>query len=288
MDPIETAHGVLDVSARPLVMGILNVTPDSFSDGGEFFDPAVAVEHAARMTAQGADLLDLGAESSRPGSEPVADDEQIRRLVPVIERIRASETNIPISVDTRRAVVAEAALDAGADLVNDISALRDDPALARLIARRDVGVVLMHMQGTPATMQERPTYDDVVAEILAFFSERIAAAAEVGIDPRRIIIDPGIGFGKKSVHNMTLLRRLDAFRPLGRPILVGTSRKMFIGGVTAKASPTDRLMGTAATVAAAVLAGTNIVRVHDVAEMREVVEMAYAIARAGAGAAAQP
>ena len=175
MDPIETAHGVLDMSARPLVMGILNVTPDSFSDGGEFFDPADAVERAARMTAQGADLLDLGAESSRPGSAPVPDDEQIRRLVPVIERIRASETNIPISVDTRRAAVADAAIDAGADLVNDISALRDDPALARLIARRGVGVVLMHMQGTPATMQERPTYDDVVAEILTFLTERIAA-----------------------------------------------------------------------------------------------------------------
>ncbi len=285
MDPIETAHGVLDASARPLIMGILNVTPDSFSDGGEFFDPDVAVEQAARMTAEGADLIDIGAESSRPGSQPVPDDEQIRRLVPVIERIRASETRIPISVDTRRAAVADAAIDAGADLVNDISALRDDPALARLVARRGVGVVLMHMQGTPTTMQDRPAYDDVVAEILAFLSERIEAAAEVGIDPRRIIIDPGIGFGKKSVHNMTLLRRLDAFRPLGRPILVGPSRKMFIGGVTAKASPTDRLMGTAATVAAAVLAGANIVRVHDVAEMRQVVEMAYAIAHADAGGA---
>ncbi len=261
-------------------MGILNITPDSFSDGGAFLASEAAAEHAARMVGEGADLIDAGAESSRPGSQAVSADEQIRRLVPAIRAIRKRGLAVPVSVDTRLAAAAEAALDAGADFVNDISALRHDPALAGLVARRGVGVVLMHMQGTPETMQDDPAYGDVVDDIITYLGERIEVAVAAGIDRSRIIVDPGIGFGKKGSHNLEILRRLRDFSRLDLPVLVGTSRKMFIGGVTGNQDPKDRLMGTAATVAAAVLAGASIVRVHDVALMREVVETAHAIAQA--------
>ena len=279
MQPISTTHGELDFSVRPMVMGILNVTTDSFSDGNLYLEPGPAVEHALAMQSQGADLIDVGAESSRPGSKPVAAEEQIRRLRPVIHQARDAGVTVPISVDTRLARVAIAALDAGADMINDISALRDDPELATFAAERGTAVVLMHMAGTPADMQDNPRYDDVVAEILSFLDQRIEAAVAAGIDRNRIIVDPGIGFGKRSAHNLEILRRLGEFRRLARPILVGTSRKMFIGAATNTSDPSDRLMGTAATVAAAVLAGADIVRVHDVAAMRQVVEVASAIAQ---------
>lgn len=277
MQPIKTTHGELDFTARPLVMGILNVTPDSFSDGNQYLDPATAARHALTLQNEGADLIDVGAESSRPGSDPVAVDEQIRRLVPAIRQTRDAGVTVPISVDTRLAGVAAAALDAGADFVNDIAALRDDPDLKTLVAERGVAVVLMHMAGTPTDMQDDPRYDDVVAEIVAFLEQRIAAAVDAGITRERIIIDPGIGFGKRNAHNLEILRRLGELQTLKRPILVGTSRKMFIGAATDTPEPADRLMGTAATVSAAVLAGANILRVHDVAAMRQVVAMSHAI-----------
>ncbi|MFQ6049417.1 MAG: dihydropteroate synthase, partial [Phycisphaerae bacterium] len=202
---IRMASRVLDVCGRPLVMGVLNVTPDSFSDGGDFFEPDAAVRQAERMIRQGADIIDVGGESTRPGSQPTPADEQIRRTVPVLERIRARDRQIVLSIDTRCAAVARAGLEAGADMVNDISALRDDPAMAELVARRGAAVVLMHMKGTPATMQNRPVYRDVVAEVCQFLQQRVAAAVAAGIRRQSIVIDPGIGFGKTTKHNLQLL-----------------------------------------------------------------------------------
>jgi len=274
---IETAHGGIDLRGRPLVMGVLNVTPDSFSDGGDFFSPASAQRQAEQLVADGADIIDIGGESTRPGSEPVPADEQLRRILPAIEAVRRASHSVPISVDTRLGVVAEAALDAGADLVNDIFALRDDADLARVVAKRRVPVVLMHMQGRPTTMQQDPTYVDVVSEIGSFLQERMEAAQRAGIDRERIIIDPGIGFGKTTQHNLTILRELAALLELGRPVLVGPSRKRFIGQVLGIDEPKRRQWGTAAVVACAVAAGVHILRVHDVAAMRQVATMAWAI-----------
>jgi dihydropteroate synthase len=256
-------------------MGVLNVTPDSFSDGGRFATADAAVAQAEAMAAAGADLIDVGGESTRPGSLPVAPDEQVKRVVPVIQRI--ARLPVTISIDTTRAPVAEAALDAGAAVINDISAGRDDAAMLPLVARRGVPVVLMHMQGTPLTMQDAPSYSDVVAETIAFLRERVAAAQAVGIELEKILLDPGIGFGKAQAHNLELLRRQREFLALGRPVVIGTNRKGFIGRITGEAEPSRRLFGTAASVALAVANGAAIVRVHDVGPMVQVVRMTRAI-----------
>lgn len=264
----------------PAIMGVLNVTPDSFSDGGRFTEPAAAVEHADRMIDDGADLIDVGPESTRPGSDPVPTADQIARAVPAIEAIRRAHPAVPISIDTQSATVARAALDAGADLVNDVSALRGDPAMAELIAKRGVGVVLMHMRGEPRTMQTAgggPVYDDVVAEIAAFLQGRIEFATGFGIARHRIIVDPGLGFGKTVEHNLELLRHLSAFAPLGVPLLIGASRKSFVGRITDVETPADRLAGSLACATAAVLAGVSILRVHDVRPSCQAVAMAHAI-----------
>jgi dihydropteroate synthase len=260
---------------RPLVMGVLNVTPDSFSDGGRFAGVDEAVRHAEEMVAAGAELIDVGGESTRPGSQPVAAEEQIRRVEPVIRRI----AHLPaiVSIDTTRATVATAALDAGAAMVNDISAGRDDVAMLSLVAARRVPVVLMHMQGTPATMQDSARYADVIADVIQFLRERVAAAQAAGIELHRILIDPGIGFGKAMTHNLDLLRRQGELSFLGRPVVIGTSRKGFIGRITGEEEPTRRLFGTAACVAWSLAQGASIVRVHDVAPMKQVVAMIRAI-----------
>ncbi len=265
----------IPVGSHVLIMGVLNVTPDSFSDGGRFLDPGAAVAQAEALVAQGADLIDLGAESSRPGSEPVDETEELRRLMPVIEAL-APRVAVPLSIDTTKARVAQRALDAGACIVNDISALRFDPDMARVVATTGAGVVLMHMQGTPQTMQRTPQYDDVVSEVRAFLAARMAAAREAGIRPDQILLDPGFGFGKTVTHNLTLLARLDELAALGRPVLAGVSRKAFIGQILAR-EVGDRLMGTAAAVALAVERGARLVRVHDVGAIRDVVRMTEAV-----------
>lgn len=282
MSAVEFDAWLQSPARRTLVMGVLNVTPDSFSDGGRFSDHDTAIVHAREMAAAGATVIDIGGESTRPGAQPIPESEQIRRIVPVI---RALANQIPalLSIDTTRAAVAEAALDAGAHLVNDISGGLDDPALLPMVARRAVPVVLMHMQGTPATMQVNPTYADVVSEIKQFLRDRVAAAEAVGIDPARILIDPGIGFGKRMGHNLELLRRLAEFTSLRRPMVVGVSRKGFIGRITGEDLPSGRRFGTAAAVAWSAANGAAIVRVHDVAPMAQVVRMIEAIQH-GAGA----
>lgn len=272
---LEWPAGRLDFSSGCLVMGVLNVTPDSFSDGGQYLDTGKAVEHGLKMIADGAGIIDVGGESTRPGSDPVSADEQIRRTVPVAEAM-AQRTETPISIDTHDATVAEAALDAGASVINDITALADK-RLAALAAAREVPVVLMHMRGTPQTMQVEPAYDDVVAEIRRFLLDRATRAESLGISKERIFIDPGIGFGKTAGHNLLLLKHIDEFVTTGYRVLVGTSRKSFIETVTGREHPVDRVWGTAATVALCAAAGVSIVRVHDVAQMCDVVRMVEAI-----------
>jgi len=274
--------------AGPFVFGILNVTPDSFSDGGAHARPADAIDAGLRMAREGADVIDVGGESTRPGSRPVSAEEQIRRTEKVIASLaeRFLHDGPAISVDTRSAAVAAAGLDAGAIVINDVSALRDDPAMAPLAASRRAGVVLMHMKGAPADMQRNPTYDDVVAEVAGFLEQRIACATDAGIARERIIVDPGIGFGKTTRHSLEILRRLEALRLLGVPVLVGPSRKRFIGEILGLAEPRDRLMGTAAAVAACVLAGIECVRVHDVAPCRQVADLCAAIRQGDPGSAA--
>jgi dihydropteroate synthase len=267
-----------DPTALPLVMGILNVTPDSFSDGGKYQTLEAACARAKEMVHEGADLIDIGGESTRPGSLPVAEEVQISRVVPVIQRI-AGELAVPISIDTTRAAVARVALDAGAKLVNDISAGRDDPALLPLVAQRHVPVILMHMQGVPLTMQNNPAYTDVVADVREFLSERLTYARTIGIDPADVLLDPGIGFGKSVAHNLQLLSRLGELASLGRPLVVGTSRKKFIGAVTGETG--DRPFGTAASVAWAAANQAAVLRVHDVAAMSRVCRMIRAIRDVG-------
>lgn len=260
----------------PLVMGVLNVTPDSFSDGGKFASVDSAVAHAERMAAEGADLIDIGGESTRPGSKPVDPREQIRRVVPVIQQI-AGRLNVVISIDTTQAPVAQAALEAGAHLFNDISAGRDDPNMLPLAAKSGAPIILMHMKGTPATMQKEPAYHDIVAEVKVFLKERMEAADRIGIDPLKILLDPGIGFGKTLEHNLELLRRLGELTALSKPLVVGTSRKSFISRITGESEPSNRLFGTAASVAWSVANGAGIVRVHDVEPMAAVLRMIQAI-----------
>lgn len=264
--------GSLDLGfPRTLVMGILNVTPDSFSDGGRWLDPQRAVRHARRMVRDGADLVDVGGESTRPGARAVSAREELRRVVPVVAALAAK--GIRVSVDTSKAAVAAAALAAGATMVNDVTALRGDPAMAGVCAGAGAQVVLMHMKGTPRTMQKAPAYRDVVAEIAAFFRKRLNFALRAGIARDSIFLDPGIGFGKRPEHNMEILRRLEEFKGLGHPLVVGTSRKSFIGRALGGRPSEDRVFGTAATVAAAVLRGAAVVRVHDVREMSDVVRV---------------
>jgi dihydropteroate synthase len=276
---------------RPLVMGVLNVTPDSFSDGGRFDTVERAVARALAMAAEGADLIDVGGESTRPGSLPVPPAEQVARIAPVLRALgdlaRHGRLAVTLSVDTTRADVADAALEAGAHVVNDVSAGRDDPGLLPLVARRRVPVILMHMQGTPATMQLDPRYDDVTREVGAFLRERAVAATDAGVAESDVLLDPGIGFGKTVAHNLELLRRLGELAAgLGRPLVVGTSRKGFIGRVTGEQDPDRRLFGTAATVAWSVANGASVVRVHDVGPMVQVARMIGAIQTGGEGGAA--
>ncbi|HEX5646242.1 MAG TPA: dihydropteroate synthase [Nitrospira sp.] len=260
---------------RPLVMGIVNVTPDSFYDGGRYKLPEQAIAHAIELVEQGADILDIGAESTRPGANPVSQEDELARLIPVITGL-VRRVTVPISVDTTKASVAQSALDAGACIINDVSALRLDPAMASIVARSGAAVVLMHMQGIPQTMQHAPQYGDVVNEVVAFLHERIQVAEAAGISRTNIILDPGIGFGKLLKHNLELLNRLTDLTELGRPVLVGPSRKAFIGQLLDR-SVEHREWGTAAVVALAVDRGAAILRVHDVAMMAEVVKVAAAM-----------
>ncbi|HEX6204256.1 MAG TPA: dihydropteroate synthase [Solirubrobacterales bacterium] len=256
------------------LMGVVNVTPDSFSDGGLYLDPEAAIAHGRELAAAGAEILDVGGESTRPGAEAVPGEEELRRVVPVIEGLAAGESQI--SIDTSKATVAAAALDAGAAIVNDVTALRGDGEMAALCAERGVTVVLMHMRGRPRTMQDDPRYDDVVAEVKAFLAERLEAATAAGIAEERVWLDPGIGFGKTAAHNMELLRRLGELRDLGRPLVIGTSRKSFIGRVDGSAAG-ERLGGTIASSVLAAAEGAEVLRVHDVAEVRQALTVASAI-----------
>ncbi len=271
-----------DLGKRTLIMGILNVTPDSFSDGGRFLSVESALARARQLIREGADIIDIGGESTRPGAEPVPTEEELRRVIPVIRAIR-QESSVPISIDTYKAAVAQAALEAGANIINDISALRFDPQMARVVADARVPVVLMHMLGTPKTMQQNPVYTDVVREIKGFLAERIVFARAHGIE--KIIIDPGIGFGKTVEHNVEILRRLSELKELGCPILIGTSRKSFIGklgGTEENPLPIpERLEGTIASNVIAVLNGAQIVRVHDVAAMKKALAIVDAVCYAG-------
>lgn len=266
----------------PLIMGIINVTPDSFSDGGRYSETAVAVQHALAMIDEGADLIDIGGESTRPGSQPVPAPEQERRVLPVILRLRECvPSSTRISIDTTSARVAEAALDAGADWLNDTSAGRDDPAMLALVADRDVPIVLMHRQGMPDAMQQNPRYADVVAEVRGFLAERIEAALAVGIAQDKILIDPGIGFGKTLEHNLALMAGLGELVRLGPPLLLGASRKRFLSAVCREPDLAALMPATCATTTIGVLAGVKVFRVHDVAGNRQAADVAWAVRRAG-------
>jgi dihydropteroate synthase len=267
----------LDFSVKTGIMGILNVTPDSFSDGGRYLDPPVAVDRAHQMVAEGADIIDIGGQSSRPGSDPVSEADEADRVLPVVEAVAKSVSAI-ISVDTYRAGIARAALDAGAHLINDISALRFDPALLEVAAERRAPLILMHMKGSPRDMQLNPSYEALIDEVFGFLRERLVAAQARGIPAELLLIDPGIGFGKGARQNLELLRKLHHFRALGRPMVVGTSRKSFIGLILGT-EVHDRLEGTAATVAAAIAQGADIIRVHDVQAMARVARMLDAMLR---------
>ena len=259
------------------IMGIINVTPDSFSDGGKYANVEAAVMRAKQMVADGADIIDIGGESSRPGAEPITANEECRRVIPVVQAL-AEQFQIPISVDTYKAKVAREALSAGACVINDITALHGDPNMCQIIADAQAGVILMHMQGVPATMQKAPTYQNVVAEVHAWLTEVASQAVDRGIDSSRIMIDPGIGFGKTFDHNLEILRHLMQFRGIGYPMLVGVSRKKFIGRIL-DLPVHQREEGTAATVAWSIINGANVVRVHDVAKMKQVAQVIDIICR---------
>ena len=261
----------------PSLFDILNVTPDSFSDGGDFLDPEAAARHAAAMLDEGADAVDVGGESTRPGSEPVPEEEERRRVVPVVRRILEARPEAVISVDTYRAATAEAALEAGARVVNDVTALRGDPRMAALAAEAGCPVVLMHMLGEPKTMQREPRYDDVVREVRDSLAERAEHAVSAGIAPEDVILDPGIGFGKTPEHNLALLRDLDAVVDLGFPVLVGASRKRFLGGITGTEEAKDRVFATVATTVLAYEKGATLFRVHDVRANRDALAVAEAV-----------
>ena len=265
---------------RPMarLMGIVNVTPDSFSDGGLFLDVEAAVAHGRELAAQGAEILDVGGESTRPGAEGVSAEVELARVGPVVEQLASAngESRPRVSIDTSKLPVAQAALDVGAEIVNDVTALRGDPEIAGLCADRGARLVLMHMQGEPRTMQRNPSYRDVVDDVRAFLERQLELAVREGLSERRILIDPGIGFGKTVAHNLELIRRLGELRRLGRPIVIGTSRKTFIGKLTGR-EVTDRLGGTVASNVLALRTGADVFRVHDVAELRQALAVAEAI-----------
>jgi dihydropteroate synthase len=258
----------------PLLMGVINVTPDSFSDGGLFLEADAAVEQGGRLAREGADILDIGGESTRPGSEGVSEEEELRRVLPVVERLTGAGHQV--SIDTAKAGVARAALDAGAGIVNDVTAFRRSPGMAALVAERGAGCVLMHMLGEPRTMQEDPRYEDVVSEVKAFLEERLAFAVAEGVAEERVWLDPGIGFGKTVEHNLDLLRRLDEIVAIGRPVVIGTSRKSFLGKLAGGRSEGERLPGTIATNVIALERGASVFRVHDVAQVRDALAVAAA------------
>lgn len=274
----------LALGERTLIMGVLNVTPDSFSDGGLHFDSDAAVARAFEIERQGADILDIGAESTRPGSEGICVEEELRRLLPVLEKLRG-RLKILVSIDTSKSEVAESAAEAGAEIINDVTGLRNDPRLADVVRRRKLALVLMHMRSVPRTMQKGPFARDVVRDVMAGLRRSISTARRAKISKSRIIIDPGVGFGKSYPQNYELLARLLELARLGYPLLVGTSRKSFISRATGGASTADRAWGTAATVAASILAGAHIVRVHDVAEMVQIARVTDAILNPGSIAA---
>jgi len=254
-------------------MGVVNVTPDSFSDGGRYLDAEAAIRHGEKLVRDGADILDVGGESTRPGAEPVGEAEELRRIEPAVDGLAGTAT---VSIDTSKAAVAEVAIGAGASIVNDVTAMRGDPEMAALCAEREVGVVLMHMPETPRTMQDDPRYEDVVDDVRAFLDERVEAAVGAGIEEERIWVDPGIGFGKTLEHNLELLRRLGELRELGRPLVIGTSRKSFIGKVDG--SPVgERVGGTIASSVLATAEGADVLRVHDVAAMAQAVRVTAAV-----------
>lgn len=259
-------------------MGILNVTPDSFSDGGRYLDPETAYAHATKLVEEGADIIDLGAESTRPGALPVTDREEWERLLPVLKRIR-KEIQVPISIDTVRPEVAKKCLDAGADIVNDVSGLRrSGPGMAKVVKKFGAGLVLMHSRGTPETMQVSATYGDVVSDVMAELRESIRIATDAGVESEQIVVDPGLGFAKTTEQNLEIMKNLTAFHGLGLPVMIGPSRKSFIGQVTGR-EVNDREFGTAACVSSAVMNGIQIVRVHDVKAMRDVMRIAESIKR---------
>lgn len=272
---------VLDCGRRPLIMGILNVTPDSFSDGGLHAEAEKAVAHGLRMVQDGADIIDVGGESTRPGALPVSEDEEIGRVVPVIRALRRA-SGVPISVDTMKAAVAEAALGAGADIVNDVAAMERDPRMAAVARVSGAGIVLMHMKGEPRTMQAQPEYADAPAEVCGYLAARVAALEAAGIDRARLAVDPGIGFGKTVEHNLQLLARLDELAAIGRPVLVGLSRKSFLGKITGRPVE-DRLAASLAGLAFAVMRGARIIRVHDVRESADAVRVLAALAGEAGG-----
>ena len=259
----------------PLIMGIVNVTPDSFSDGGQHATPAAAVAHALALAAEGADLLDIGGESTRPGAPAVSESEELARVIPVIEQL-AGQTDAALSIDTQKPAVAEAALAAGAVIINDIAANRTDPQMWQIAVAARAGYVAMHMQGTPQNMQDSPAYTDVTAEVRAFFNERLERFTEAGLDAEQVLFDPGIGFGKTVEHNLALLAGLERFKKMKRPLLVGASRKSFIGRLT-EAAVEDRLAGSLACACRAAEAGTAVLRVHDVKETIQALQIWTAI-----------
>lgn len=276
---IHAGDRVLDLGSRTLVMGILNVTPDSFSDRGRYYEPDRAMARAWRIAEEGADILDIGSESTRPGSQPVSIEEELRRLVPVLDALGKGYP-IPISIDTSKAEVARAALEKGAVLVNDVTALGRDCRIAREAAQFQAGMILMHMRGEPSNMQRLPPSPDILGEIEIWTGETLERAGKYGVPKEKIILDPGIGFGKTTAQNLEILRNLDRLAERGCPILVGTSRKSFIGAIL-ESPDQDRVWGTAATVAVSIMMGAHIVRVHDVAAMRDVVKMTDAIVNEG-------
>lgn len=264
----------------PQIMGILNVTPDSFSDGGRYDDIDAALRQAEIMLSEGADILDIGGESTRPGSDPVPADEQIRRVIPVIEAIHARHPQLPISIDTTLSQVAEAALKAGASIVNDVSGGLGDPNILPMIAAADAAIILMHMQGTPKTMQDNPHYGDVVAEVSDALRRSIDSALAAGVKPENVAIDPGIGFGKRKQDNLDLLAHLGRFVEIGYPVLLGTSRKRFMGSICNVSEPCELVTATAVTTALGVMAGVQMFRVHDVKANRQAADVAWAIKQA--------
>jgi dihydropteroate synthase len=276
---IRCRKGTLNLGKRTLLMGVLNVTPDSFSDGGFFFDKDKAIAHGLRMVEEGADIIDIGGESTRPGSKPLELEEELQRVLPVIESL-AKEVDVPISIDTYKSVVAQRAIEAGAQMINDISGLHFDPNLAQIAVKEDVPIVLMHIRGTPETMQKDVHYNSLLSEILKYLKDSIQSAESTGLDPRQIIIDPGIGFGKTMEDNLCIIKNLYEFRVLGKPILLGTSRKAFIGKIL-NAGVRDRLEGTLSSIAIGVLNGAHIIRSHDVPQSKKAIAVADAIRLAG-------